>query len=99
MWIVIGEDSNLYSVVDKSGAAKIIKYQYNNGKFDYDTVAEESKKVLYPREDNSFSVNGEDCTRGFYSAVYMKHMRIKVFLINFNSVVRQQFAQRQYSSP
>lgn len=62
LWIVIGEDSNLYSVVDKSGAAKIIKYQYNNGKFDYDTVAEETKKVLYPREDNSFSVNGEDCT-------------------------------------
>lgn len=62
LWIIIGENSNLYSVVDKSGAAQIIEYQYKNGKLDPNTVAEETKKTLYPREDNSFNVNGKDCT-------------------------------------
>lgn len=62
LWVVLGEDSNLYSVVDKTGDAQIIEYQYKNGKFNYNTVAEETKKTLYPREENSFSINGEDCT-------------------------------------
>lgn len=62
LWVVLGENSKLYSVVDQSGAAQIIEYQYKNGKLDPNTVAEETKKTLYPREDNSFSVNGKDCT-------------------------------------
>ena len=65
--VFLDDDSKMYSVALKSGQKSIIRYNYENSKFTSDLLGEETGGDPQNENNNTFTVNGKECTAKEFS--------------------------------